>query len=364
MRLRDAVLAAMFAMVLSSAASAVEWGLKEGKPEIRSAGTLAFGPDGVLFVGDAKSAAVFAIETGDTLERPGEKAVKIDGVDQKIAGLLGTKAVAIQDLAVNPASGNVYLAVTADGKPAIVKAEASGKLSNVSLDKIKFAKAELPDAPADKEVQTPRGPRNMRNETITDLAFSEGKVYVAGVNQGGPSPSGVRSIPFPFASSDASSSVEIYHGAHGRMEDNATIRTFLPLTIDGEPSLLAGFTCTPLVKFPVNALKPGTKTRGTTVAELGNRNQPLDMIVYEKDGKSYLLMANSARGVMKVSTENIARKDGITEPVKGGGTAGQPYETIKELEGTVQLDKLSKSQAVVLVKAEGGAQNLQTVALP
>ena len=45
--------------------------------------------------------------------------------------------------------------------------------------------------------------------------------------------------------------------------------------------------------------------KGKTIAELGNRNKPLDMISYKKEGKDYLLMANSSRGVMKISTENI-----------------------------------------------------------
>ena len=42
------------------------WGLKEGKPDIKSAASLAFGPDGVLFVADTKGAAIFALDTGDT----------------------------------------------------------------------------------------------------------------------------------------------------------------------------------------------------------------------------------------------------------------------------------------------------------
>jgi hypothetical protein len=36
---------------------------------------------------------------------------------------------------------------------------------------------------------------------------------------------------------------------------------------------------------------------GTTIAELGNRNRPTDMIVYRKGGKDYLLIANTSRGV-------------------------------------------------------------------
>lgn len=40
-------------------------GLKSGAPALQSAGALAFGPEDILFVGDTKSAAVFAIATGD-----------------------------------------------------------------------------------------------------------------------------------------------------------------------------------------------------------------------------------------------------------------------------------------------------------
>ena len=45
---------------------------------------------------------------------------------------------------------------------------------------------------------------------------------------------------------------------------------------------------------------------GTTIAELGNRNRPLDMIVYKKDGKEFLLMSNNSRGVMKIPTDGFA----------------------------------------------------------
>ena len=42
--------------------------------------------------------------------------------------------------------------------------------------------------------------------------------------------------------------------------------------------------------FPRRRPEAGQKIRGKTVAELGNRNSPLDMIVYEKDGKQFLLL--------------------------------------------------------------------------
>ena len=54
--------------LLTVAARAADWteGMQEGKPAFKSMGPLTFGPDGILFAGDTKSAAVFAIATGDT----------------------------------------------------------------------------------------------------------------------------------------------------------------------------------------------------------------------------------------------------------------------------------------------------------
>ena len=80
-------------------------------------------------------------------------------------------------------------------------------------------------------------------------------------------------------------------------------------------NLIAGYLCTPLVKFPVNSLKPGAKILGTTIAELGNRNRPLDMVLYKKDGKEFLLMSNNSRGVMKIPTDGFANAEKITARV-------------------------------------------------
>ncbi|MDR3637309.1 MAG: hypothetical protein P4L84_26130, partial [Isosphaeraceae bacterium] len=197
----------------------------------------------------------------------------------------------------------------------------------------------------------------------TDLAFVDGRVFVAGLSNEEFS-SRLLSIPYPFAETGQGTSVEIYHGAHGRFETKSPVRTFAPYKINGESYLLAAYTCTPLVKVPVAELKPGSHVKGTTVAELGNMNKPLDMIVYQKDGKDYLLLANNNRGVMKVQTEGVAKTEAITKPVKGGGKAGLPYETIADLKGVVHLDELDKDHAVILVQSQGGALNLETIALP
>jgi hypothetical protein len=67
---------------------------------------------------------------------------------------------------------------------------------------------------------------------------------------------------------------------------------------------------------------------------------------------------------MKISTEDIARPDGITTPIRDGNTAGQTYETIDDLQGVVQLDRLNDHQAIVITQSETGQKSLATVPLP
>jgi hypothetical protein len=73
-------------------------------------------------------------------------------------------------------------------------------------------------------------------------------------------------------------------------------------------------------------------------------------------------MANSARGVMKISTAGIDKAEPITTRI--AKVAGQKYDTISDLKGVVHLDKLDDSRAVILVKNEAGNLNLETIALP
>jgi len=329
--------------------------LKKGTPEIKSAGALAFGPDGILFVADAPSSTIFAIATGDA-KASDTKALKVEKIDAAIGSLLGTTGtdIIINDMKVNPASGNVYLSVMR-GKgpgalPAIVKVGADNKVTEVSLKDIPFASTKL-----DNAVATQRAP------AITSIAFHKGELYVASMTKE-EWQSNLRSIPFPFSeSATKGTGVQIYHGAHGKYETTAPIQTFMAYDIAGQTHLLASFTCTPLVKFPVADVKKTDKLKGTTVAELGNMNRPLDIISYTKDGKDYALIANSSRGLMKVTLAGVDKIDEITAPVRG--TAGLKYDKISELEGVVQLDKLSADKAVILKKTSTET-TLEAIPLP
>jgi hypothetical protein len=330
--------------------------LKKGTPEIKSAGPVAFGPDGILFVGDPQAATIFAIDTADR-KATGDDRPAVKELNEKIASLLGieSKQLQIVDAAVNPISGNTYLSVSRgkgpDAKPVILRVDRAGKLSEFALKDVRFASATLPN-PADKEKQ--------RADSITHMAYTDGKVFVAGLSNEEFS-SKLRSIPFPFAKEDKGTSVEIFHGSHGKVETASPVRTFVPCEINGEAMLLCAYTCTPLVKIPIKQLEPGKKVVGTTVAELGNRNRPLDMIVYQKGGKEYILMANNARGVMKIPTEGIDKAAGITEPVKD--KAGVKYETIDALKGVEHLCRFDKDHCL-LIRNDNGSFSLETAELP
>src|SRR5262249_36115133 len=154
---------------------------------------------------------------------PAGAAIKVEKVDDKIAALLGTdaKALLINSVAVNPASGTAYLSVSRgkgpDAQPVLLRVGPAGKLEEVSLKDVKFSMPELANAANGKG----------RQEAITGLAFLKDRVLVAGLSNE-EFASKLRSIPFPFKAADKGTSVEIYHGAHGKFETASPVRTFVP----------------------------------------------------------------------------------------------------------------------------------------
>lgn len=367
-RLMQSLATAALIVILTaglSHAAAKSAGLDQmGRPDLKSAGPLAFGPDGVLFVGDPQGAALFAIGVEPAAGTP-SPGFKVEGLDGKLAALLGIKAedLLINDIAAQPGSAFVYLSASRgrgpDAEPVLARVGPDGTIKVLSLDKVPYAKVALKNAP-DAAAKDKRG-NSLRQESITDLQYVDGRVFIAGLSNE-EFGSTLRGIPYPFTSDDLTTSIEIYHGAHGQFETRAPVRTFVPFVMNGEPQILAAYTCTPLVTIPVSQLKSGAKLRGKTIAELGNRNRPLDIISYEKDGRQFLLMANSARGVMKITTDNIDKQAGITDKIDG--TAGLGYETIENLKGVEQLDKLGSQMALLLVRADDKSLNLESIPLP
>jgi hypothetical protein len=356
-----AVLVAAVVMSVAAGRSGVTATVSAESTTMQSIGPLAFAPDGTLFAADNKAASIFALDLGAQANGGKPGAADIASIDQKIAAMLGTDAaqVAVTDLAIHPKTHNAYIAVMrgagADSKPALLRVDGDGKIAAIAIDTLKSTSVGINNAPPAAE-----GRRSPRTDTVTDMAFVSGKLIVAGLSNE-EFASKLRSFAYPFAAADPGTSVEIFHGSHGQLETRAPIYTFIPYSIDNKQYVIASYTCTPLVKFPVESLK-GSKVLGTTIAELGAGNRPLDMLLYKKDGKEYLLMSNNSRGVMKIPTADFGTASGITAPVKTE-KAGIAYETIAAMQGVEQMDLLDAQHSIVLART-AGSLNLSAVALP
>lgn len=366
-----AMLALTIASVSKPATSSVN--LPVGKAQLSSAGSLAFGPGGILFVGDSVGARIVAIDTEDTKASSSAK-INVQGVDAKIAALVGVTPdqIVIDDVKVNPLSKNVYLSLSRgrgpDAAALIARVDAGGKVSLLPLDNVHTASVSLVDAPA---VGT--GARSPRMQTITDMNYVDGNVMVAGLSNEEWN-SALRSIPFPFTNADKGATLQIWHSSHGRYETQAPIRTFVPYSISGQQYVLAAYTCTPLVKIPFSQLKPGAQVKGAEIADLGAGNQPIDMVPYKKAGHDYILIANTSFGVVKLKADNIETYPAINAPQRTD-VAGVPYDKIEDLKNVQHLAQLDSSNVLVMTGQPGpgpawnpgppvGPIDLITVALP
>ncbi len=332
-------LAATLAFTIGAARkpASVSADLPSGKAQLKSAGPLAFGPDGVLFVGDSIGGEIFALATNDHTAPRSAVKIEVEGVDVKIAALVGVMPdqIMINDLKVDPISKNVYLSASRgrgpDAMPLIARVSGSGEVSLLSLDNIGHESVSLTDAPA----SNPTAQRNPRMMTITDMSYVNGNLVVAGLSNEEWS-SALRSIPFPFKTAAEGATLQIWHSSHGRYETQSPVRSFVPYTISGQQYILAAYTCTPLVKIPVSELQPGAKVKGVTIADLGSGNQPLDMVPYKKDGHDYILIANSSLGMVKLRADNLEAYKPIDSPTVTD-VAGVPYDKLSNLKDVRQL---------------------------
>ncbi len=332
---------------------------------LQSIGPLAFGPDGVLFAADRQAATIYAIDLAAKATGGAPGAKDVTGIDTQIASMLGTdpKEVQITDLAVHPKTRNAFISVMrgtgADAKPALLRVDGAGKIEVVALDGLKMTKATMPNAPAAAAAGQQRNPRM---ESITDMAFVDGKLVVAGLSNE-EFASKLRTVPVSVRGS------RCRHERRDLSRQPRAVRDALAghlvRALPDQQHLAPDRRLHLHAAREVPGVEPGAgpKVMGTTIAELGNRNRPTDMIVYKKGGKDYLLIANTSRGVMKVPTDGFATAPGITARV-ASETGGVGFEAVAALKGVEQLDLLDDQRAIVLTRAEGGVLSLQAIALP
>ena len=234
----------------------------------------------------------------------------------------------VRDIAVHPTSQNIYLGVmrgTGDESQAVlVKVKHDGSISSIDLSDIPFSKTILSDAP---EVNDPRivsggnGSRVYPYNSIVVLIAGLAALKTVSILTSFPPVDGgiklgisstLRRIPFPFDGTSQRNSLEIFHVSHGKYETAAPIRTFVPY--ENNTSLLASYTCTPVVQFSLEDLEDNTHLIGKTVAELGAHNRPLDIVSYRVGGDEFLLISNANHPLTKISCQNIDTQDSLTVP--------------------------------------------------
>ncbi|MTI21320.1 hypothetical protein E1176_09845 [Fulvivirga sp. RKSG066] len=347
----------IIAVFCYTVSTATEPFMKKGTPEIQSMGTLEINDNGILFIGDSRAGAIYAIDLEDNQKSNNQEAVTIDDLEGQIAGLLGTTAdnVLIHDMAVNPISQNIYLSASRGragwtskwhlpndlaNANVLLKIDNESNISVITLEDIYHSHIKLPNPIAEeKEHRWKKGVSN-RVDAITSIRFNDNKVYISGLSNEEFAAS-MWIAPYPFKSDIEVSTLEIFHGAHGKYETDSPIRTFLPYNFDSNEHIIAAYLCTPLVTFETKELKNGTHVKGRTVAEFGSGNYPLDMVAYTNNNKEYILMSNSQLPLLIFDPQDVNNYEGsITEEVEGylGGVKYTP----RSGSGVQQLDDLNE----------------------
>lgn len=367
--------ALMFAILFGGTAAAAAPGLTTGKPDVKSMAALAFGPDGVLFVGDSKGGAVFAIDTGDKAERAVKDPKRVTDVEGQLAAMLGATPadILIHDMATNPLSKNVYLAVSrgraalasaspwslpndvADGS-LLVRVDLDGKFSAVDLAAVPFARVALPNPVDPGKKHAWKEGVSQRVETITDLDYADGGLWIAGLSNE-EFASTLWRVKYPFEGAVSVTTVENYHGAHGKYETESPVRALVSYPLKGKPSLLAAYLCTPLVTFPVETLKDKSHVKGRTIGEFGSGNYPLDMVVYKDRGKDKVLIANSNLPLMIVDPKDIEAYEGEIIKPEDAYQYGVRFQS-RSTRDVQQLDNFGPDHVIALERLMGGRLDL------
>lgn len=344
-----------------------------GTPKLQSIDVVSFGPKGALLIGDGRGSQVVAVDTGDTTAKAWT-AGPIEKIDEKLAGRLGTTAKGIEliHMAVNPASTTAYFALRKqdDKKHLILTVDGEGKIGEFALENIKHVVMPLP-----------RGEKAAVSK-ITDLAWAGDRVLVAALANE-EFACKVHSIPAPLDAEvkTAAFSTETYHVSHRKWETKAPMSSLMPYEENGKKYVVGAFACTPVVKYPLEDLKPNAPVKGISVVELGSGNRPLNMFTYEKDGRSYVLMNTyrfhhkqrpfgpSPYWTVRIDLALMGENDKINEKallrLDGKGQPGTDrIKMIETYHGVIHLDRLDKGRAIAIREDDKGVLTLTPLALP
>ena len=322
-----------------------------------SVGVLTFNDDQVLFLADSYGGRIYAYSLNESV-REEPVSYNVRELDNKIADAIGSRVgqFSITDLAVNPVSKNAYISIhkVVGNKytPLVLRITPDGEVSNFDLKKNRNTSFEVEDSFESDLTFWRRIP--VQSLTFTDLDFHHGKLYIAGLSNSDFDAS-LRVLDYPFKEGKQSTTtVEIYHTVHNQQETRSPIQTLDIIEIDGKEYILAVYTCTPMVLFPLDQVKDGNHIVGQVIAELGYGNAPIDIKTFsaqdtEGNMQDVALIINKSRGPMLFDMKDIrasSKKPGLNSPA-GFSSMGTPYFQ-PSIGGTYQLEDLGKTHLLTL----------------
>ncbi len=342
-----------------------------GAPPLSKIDVLGFAPGGVLLIGDGSAQQILAVQ----VEEPGAPTVKvpdIPGLSARIAERMGTPkdGIEIIDLAVAPGSGRPYLAVRKqdDKSQHLIRINAGGELELVPLQDVTFARIAIPAGD------------NAPVSLVTDVVWAGDRVVAAArCNEEFASKIFAAEAPLDHDRPGQLYAAETFHISHNKWETRAPMNVMIPFEEDGKRYIIGAYSCTPVVKYPIDAIQPGARIKGLSMIELGSGNRPLDMFAYGRDGKTSVLTNTfrfhhekrpygpSPHLAFRFDEKLLGGGEAVNEKavrrLDGKDPASARIEIAEAFHGVTQMDRLDETTALALREADGDV-DLVSLALP
>ena len=290
-----------------------------------SATILEFADENTLFIADSDGGQILAYKLPLVEPAKTSASYNLEGAGTKIAELLGvdSRLLSYHDIAIHPISKEAYvsLSIQEDGKrtPVVIRTNQAGNFAKVDLKSLPNIVKKLTDTATDDVKFWRDIPATTLS--ITDLDYVNGTLYVSSLSTG-EFASTLRKITYPFDSTSTTSSIEIYHTVHDQTETRAPIRAMTVLDLDGVETVVAAYTCTPLVTIPTSELTDSAHIKGKTIAELGYGNTPLDVIHFsapnqQQEMEDYVLVFHKERSADLIRVADLVdanQKESLSTP--------------------------------------------------
>ncbi|MEL6447813.1 MAG: hypothetical protein AAFQ62_07735 [Pseudomonadota bacterium] len=314
-----------------------------------SLSVLEFGGANTLFAADPTQNRVYAFELSgipDETRNLDSTPYNLVGFGTQLAEFLETSPLSISyhDLAVHPVTKAAFISASirsSEGvRSELIRVTPDGELATVAFRDLKFTSISLSEPP-DESVSFWRD-IPAATLSVTDFEFDDGVLYIAGLSNG-EFASTLRQVAFPFESGADVSTIEMFHTAHNQNETRAPIRAMTIASVDGKKTLIAAYTCTPLVTIPADALVDGAHVVGKTIAELGYGNTPVEVLTVtaynmERQPEEFVLVINREMSANLIKMEDVAKAPGLTTAFSGLGDTLGVEGTHVPFAGTLQAD--------------------------